>query len=160
MATATPLKGSATALTITLASLGASSTAGRESTAIDNGSDDAIDAELWGQITTGTSPTNNSQIEIWLYAAGTGSEYAGGAAGSDAALTPSNKALLRLAQVIQVTNTSNVTHKFHLGSVASYFGGLLPEKWGVWVLNNTGVALNSTSGNHFIKYRSVKYESA
>lgn len=160
MATATPAKGSATALTITLASLANSTTAGRASAAIDNGSDDAIDAELWGQITTGTSPTNNSQIEVWLYAAGDGSDYSGGASGSDAGLTPSNKALLRLAQVLQVTNTSNVTHKFYIGSVAALFGGLLPEKWGVWVLNSSGAALHATAGNHFVKYRPVKYESA
>ena len=59
-----------------------------------------------------------------------------------------------------VSNTSDVTHKFYIGSVANLFGGLMPAKWGVWVLNNSGVALNATAGNHAIKYRTLKYASA
>jgi hypothetical protein len=162
MTTASPLKGSATALTITLASLAASATAGQESTAVNAGSggDDCFDAEVWGQIMTGTTPANASQIEIWLYGGGNSGELSGGAAGSNGGLTPSNKTLMKLAQIIQVTNTSNVAHEFHLGSVAAYFGNLMPEYWGVWVLNNTNVALNSTGSNHWIKYRSIKAESA
>jgi hypothetical protein len=160
MTTASPLKGTATALTITLASLAASATAGRESTAIDGDTDDAIDAELGGKITTGTTPTNGNYIEIWLYGSYDGTTYTGSATGSNAALTPANKNLLKFALAIQVSATSNVTHAFHLGSVAQYFGGLMPTKWGVWVLNNSGVALNSTGGNHEFKYRTIKYESS
>ena len=160
MPTVSQVRGSDTALTITLASLAASSTAGRESTAVDNTSALAVDAELYGQITTGTTPTNNTQVEVWLYASGDGTNYSGGAAGTDGALTPTTKSVLKMAIIIPVTNTSDVTHEFYIGSVANLFGGVLPAKWGVWVLNNSGVALNSTSGNHFVKYRTIKYASA
>jgi hypothetical protein len=159
--TATPAYGSAAALTITLASLAFSATAGRESTAIDNATtDDAIDAELGGKITTGTSPTANNVIEVWVYGSYDGTTYTGSATGSDAALTPTSKSLLKLGQIIQVTGTSNVTYAFHLGSVAALFGGIMPTKWGVWVLNNSGANLHATGGNHEIKYRTIKYESA
>lgn len=160
MPTVSQVRGTDTALTITLASLAASSTAGRESTAVDNTSTLAVDAELYGQITTGTTPTNNTQIEVWVYASGDGTNYSGGASGSDAALTPPNKYVMKMALVLPVSNTSDVTHEFYIGSVANLFGGILPAKWGVWVLNNSGVALNATSGNHFIKYRTIKYASA
>lgn len=160
MATVSQVRGSDTALTITLASLAASATAGRESTAVDNTTDLAVDAELYGKIKTGTTPSNNSAIEIWVYGSGDGTTFSGGATGSNAALTPSAKAMLRLAQVIPVSNTTGITHQFYIGSVASLFGGLLPAKWGVFVLNNSGVALDSTAGNHAIGYRTIKYASA
>lgn len=159
MTTASPLKGSTAALTITLASLATSSTAGRESTAINNDTDAGIDAELGGFITTGTSPTANNSIEIWVTGSYDGTSFTGGAAGTDGALTPQNKALLKLAQIIQVTGTSNQKYTFHLGSVATLFGGVMPTKWGVWVLNNSGAALHATGGNHEIKYRAVQYQS-
>jgi hypothetical protein len=59
--TATPANQAVTTHTISLASgplaSDASLVAGREGTAIDNGTEDAIDAVLGGFITTGTSPT-------------------------------------------------------------------------------------------------------
>lgn len=151
------------ALTITLASLGASATAGRESTAIDNTSNLYIDAILGGFITVGTTPTNNTLIEVWVYGSYDGTTYAASATGSDAALTPAqqDKTLMKLGTYIPVTaTTSNVKHNFIIGSVANLFGGVMPQKWGVWVLNNSGAALNSTAGNHEIKYTGVKYTSA
>ncbi len=56
------------AVTITLASLATSSsrTAGRESTAISNRSNLDLDHLIGGRITTGTSPTVNKQIDIWI----------------------------------------------------------------------------------------------
>ena len=160
MATASQVRGSTTSHTITLASLAASATAGREGTAIDNTTDLAIDAELFGKITTGTTPTPGGSIEVWVYGSGDGSNYGGGASGTNAALTPTASSLLSLALIIPVTATSNVTHTFYAGSVAALFGGVLPAKWGVFVRNNTGVALNATAGNHAIQHRTIKYASA
>ena len=52
------------ALTFTLASLASSASlvAGRESTAVDNGTTLAVDYLVSGKITTGTSPTANKTI--------------------------------------------------------------------------------------------------
>jgi hypothetical protein len=158
--TVTQVRGTTTAMTITLASLGNSTTAGRESTAIDNSSTLAVDYDVGGIITTGTSPTANAVIEVWAYGSYDGTSYTGSATGSDAALTPSAKTLLRLITIIPVTSTSNVAYKWQCGSVANLFGGLMPVKWGLWVLNSSAVALHATGGNHEAKYTAIKYQSA
>jgi hypothetical protein len=160
--TATPANQSVTTHTITIASLAtdASIVAGREGTAINNATEDAMDAVLGGFITTGTTPTASKQIEVWIYASYDGTSYSGGATGSDANLTPQAKSLLKLGQVIPTTNTSNQKYTFCIGSVAALFGGVMPPKWGVFVVHNTGANLHATGGNHEIKHTPVKYESA
>jgi hypothetical protein len=162
--TATPANQAVTTHTISLASgplaSDASLVAGREGTAIDNGTEDAIDAVLGGFITTGTSPTASKQIEVWVCGSYDGTSYAGGATGSDANLTPQAKSLLKLGQVIPTTATSNQKYTFCIGSVAALFGGVMPRKWSVFVVHNTGVVLNATGANHEVKHTPVKYESA
>lgn len=164
MTTASIVYGSATALTIGLSTGPLASdtnlVAGRESTAIDNTSDLAIDAIVFGKVTTGTTPTNSRQIEVYLYGSVDGTNFSGGASGSDANLTPQTKDLLRLLQIIPTNNTSNQAYTWGPFSVAQAFGGTMPANWGVYVVHNTAVALNSTGGNHFVKYRTVKYASA
>jgi hypothetical protein len=155
--------GTATAITCTLASLAASATAGRESAAVDNTSNLYVDYMLGGKITVGTTPTNNTQVEVWINGSYDGTTWAGGAAGSDAALTPVQqaKSYMRLGAILPVTaTTSNVTHAFVIGSIANLFGGVCPIKWSVFVLNNSGVALNATAGNHELKYQGIQYTSA
>lgn len=164
MTTATPIYGTRVTMTITLAALATSATlvAGRESTAVDNKDvDDAIDALVGGTITVGTTPTANTQIEVWVYGSYDDTNFAGSATGADAALTPTAKTLMRLLEVIpNVGTTSNVAYKWGPVSVARGFGGVLPVQWGVWVTHNTGVALHATGGNHEIEYYPVKFESA
>jgi len=163
MATATPSNQAAVTHTVTLASLASDTNlvAGREGTAIDNNAtDDAIDAMIGGKVTTGTSPTASRQIEIWLYGSYDGTSYSGGATGSDANLTPQAKTLLTLLTVIPTTSTSNQLYTWGPFSVAAAFGGTMPRKWGVFIVHNTGVNLNSTAGNHEVRHTPVKYESA
>lgn len=163
MATASPVYGTPTAMTITLASLATSSTlvAGRESTAIDQkDSTDAIDVLVGGKVTTGTSPTAARQIEVWLYGSYDDTEFSGSATGSDAALTPVEKSLLQLLTMIPTSNVSDTAYNFGPFSVAQAFGGVIPVQWGVWITHSTGVNLNSTGSNHEVYYTSVKYESA
>lgn len=164
MTTATPLFGTVQTLTITLASLATSATlvAGRESTARNQKTtDDAIDALLGGTITVGTTPTANTQIEVWGYGSYDDTNFTASATGTDAALTPTAKSLMVLLAVIPVAAaTSNVAFKFGPVSVARAFGGILPVQWGVWVTHNTGVNLHATGGNHEIEYFPVKFESA
>jgi len=164
MTTATPAYGSTTTHTISLASLSSDTNlvAGREGTAIDNTTEDAIDAMVGGKVTTGTSPTASKQIEVWAYGSYDGTSYSGGASGSDANLTPqaSAKSLLRLLTIIPTSSTSNQTYTWGPFSVAAAFGGVLPKKWGIYIVHNTGVALNSTAGNHEVKHTPIKFESA
>lgn len=155
MATSSMNYASAATLTITLASL--ANNAWRESTVVDNTTNKYTDALLGGQIMTGTTPTVNTTIEVYLYALADGTVYTGGASGSDAAYTADGEELLfPVAQIIQIDATSNQGYVFGPVSVAAAFGGTMPSKWGVVVKNASAVALNATGGNHFIKFIGVK----
>lgn len=161
--TATPVYGTATAVTITLASL-ASSTAdppvGRESAVIDCATIDSDDIVVGGKITVGTTPTASTRIQVWFAPSYDGTSYAGGAAGAgDAGLTPTNVENMYLAaQSITKSTTSNVAFTWAASVMAVL--GFLPSKLVVFVTHNTGVALNATAGNHELKYRGMNYESA
>lgn len=160
--TATPVYGTPTALTITLASLANDNNlvAGRASTAVDQkDTDDAIDVLVGGKVTTGTSPTASKQIEVWAYGSYDDAEFSGGASGSDAALTPDAKSLLKLLTIIPTVNTSNKTYHWGPYSVAQAFGGLVPVQWGIYIVHNTGVVLNATGSNHEVVRITVKFES-
>lgn len=153
------------AITISLASL-ASTTAdppvGREGTEIDNSTDLFLGIHLDGKITTGTSPTTAKQISLWGYAvAYSGSTYRrpAGVTGSDAGLTPSNeyRTTFRPLLVIDTIATSDKTYTF---TGIEFPFNFIPIRWGIFVHHNTAVNLNSTAGNHEIRYTGFKTASA
>jgi hypothetical protein len=153
-----------TALTITLASLASSATAGRESTAVDNQTNLYDDVIVGGQITVNgtTAVTANTQIEVWVYASWDGTNFAGGGTGVDAAFSPVQQAktYMRLGAILPVTATTvAIAHKFILPSLVTLFGAM-PRKWGIFVIQNTGQVLHVTAGNHFINYTGITYTSA
>jgi hypothetical protein len=158
--TSTTVYGGVVALTITLASLANSATAGRQSTVVDNTSDVAIDSIVQVKVTTGTTPTNGNLIQVWAFGTADGTNYSGGAGTTDAGFTPTNVNNMRLLESFTVTSTSNITYVSGSHSIANAFGGTMPRKWGIFVLNNSGVALNATAGNHSVQYSPVKYQSA
>lgn len=163
MTTASILYGTKVTMTMTLASLASDTNlvAGRESTAVDNKDvDDAIDALVGGKVTTGTSPTASRQIEVWAYGSYDDTTFSGGASGSDANLTPSEKTLLKLLTIIPTANTSDKAYQWGPFSVAQAFGGVLPVQWGIYIVHNTGVNLNATGSNHEVEYYPIKFESA
>jgi hypothetical protein len=143
------------ALTLTLASLASSTSlvAGRESTAVDNGTTLAVDYLVSGKITTGTSPTVNTNIEIWVVApiedTPTWPDVFDGT-DSDESVTSRNVlfSCAALAHIITVDATSDRTYPVKPFSVAQLFGGVCPKQFGVFVVHNTGVALNATGSNH------------
>lgn len=170
MATVTPSYAASATVTIGLATtpLASSSTfvIGRESTVIDNTTNKYDDALLSGQVTVGTTPTTNTSINVYVFAilddTPTYPDVMDGT-DSDETLTSAGvgQGFLRLAASLVVDSaTSNRAYAFGPIAVAPLFGGVLPSKWSVFVSHNTGVALNSTAGNHFIKYIGVKYDVA
>ena len=165
MSTATPLYGTPVTLTMTLASLATTAAllAGRQSAAADNGSgaDDAVDCLVGGKITTTATTTANTQIQIWLFGSYDGTSYSAGAGASDAGLTPDQgaKNQMKLLTIIPNISTTAVTYTWGPFSVAQAFGGVMPQKWGVYIVHNTGTSLSSTAGNHEVKYTPIKYES-
>lgn len=167
-----PLYATPVDLTITLASLATSATrvAGRESTAVNNGDSGARydDVLVSGKITVGTTPTANTYIDIWVYAARNETPtyptlVTTGLTGSDAAATAATEAIrnnaLRLGATILVdATTSDRVYELAPFSVAELFGYVMPRRWGVFVTHNTGVNLNSTGSNHAVTYQGVTYE--
>jgi len=145
--------------TMTLASLASDTNlvAGRESTAVHHTTE--IDSLIQVSIMTGTTPTTGKVIEIWAYASLDGTNFTGSATGADANLTPSEKSLMVLLGQMVVDGTSNKAYTSRVYSMAQAFGGTLPEYTGIYVVQNTGAALNATGGNHFVKRVKVNYKS-
>lgn len=169
MSTVTLNYSSNTSITIGLATtpLASSSTfvAGRESGEIDNTTNKYIDALVSGKVTVGTTPTANTQILVFVWGAETslGTTAIDTLDGTDSDETLTNTGVrdaLRLAATINVPSaTSNVTYNVLPFSVAALFGQM-PKFWGLFVSHNTGVALNSTAGNHAFEYVGVKLDVA
>ena len=168
MATTTISYSSPTTITCSVASTGSSSTwvAGRESNEIDNTTNKYVDALVQGKITVGTTPTASTQILVYVW----GSDTAASTAnidvidGADSAETITSAGVrdgfLKLAVAINVdATTSDRGYPFGPFSVADLFGQL-PKYWGMFVMHNTGVNLNSTGGNHAFTYTGVKFDTA
>jgi hypothetical protein len=154
----------AQAITITLASLGASATVGRASTAVDNSSNLFLDALVAGLIETGTV-SGNKQVLIYAYGtadSGTpvysGKNGANAISGTDAGFTRADPTDLRLIAAVPCP-TSSVVMGFGPYSVAQAFGGVLPDHWGIVVFNDTGAALSATAGNNKAWYQGVQAQS-
>ncbi len=151
------------AMTITLASLGTSSTfvAGREGTAVDNSSNLYLDYLISGQITVGTTPTANTQIRVYaLSTVGTSSTWPDVFDGTDSAETLTSvgvgQGFLKFVAIMNVdTNTTDRAYTFGKVSLASLFGGVCPSLWTLFVTHNTAANLNSTGGNHYLIYQPI-----
>lgn len=155
-------------LTITLASLADDSAnllTGRESTAVDNGTNLYPDVHVCGRITTGTSPTNGNTIEVWAYASiddvPNTVEYPDTLTGADAGVTftsmNTKRPALRPVARFTVDSNSNRSYDFAEVSIARLFNGV-PRHWGIVVINGSGAALNSTAGNHFIRMKPCGFQ--
>lgn len=168
MATITTLTYSANnAITFDLSSLGTSSTfiAGRESTQIDNTSDQFLDALVNVKGITGhasTTPSIGQLIRLFVW--GSDVSLATTAIdvldGTDSAETLSHLGVLnslREAATSGVTATiaANVYY-IQPFSVASLFGGVLPKFWGLYLAHNhTGALAASQTG--LFTYTGIKY---
>lgn len=155
-------------LTITLASLATSSTllVGSESNHVDNTTNLDLDHLLSGKITTGTTPTVSTVIEVWIYApismaSGTPT-YPDVFDGTSSAETVTSdnvkQSMLRRAWSTAVDATSDRTYFMPPTSIASLFGAM-PPFWGAFVTHSTVAALNSTGGNHDLSYFRVQAQT-
>ena len=54
-------------------------------------------------------------------------------------------------------NTSDVAYRGSLPSLVALLGAL-PRKFGIFVNNQSAVALNATGGNHYVKYTPISVE--
>ncbi len=142
------------AITCSLASL--TTTSSRESTVVDNTTNLFLDALVMLKVKSGGSATSATGfVNIYAYATvDGGTTYTDTATGSDAGITLTTPRNLRLIGTINVVANST-TYKGGPFSVASAFGGVLPQKWGIVVENQSGGTLDSTEGNHAKLYQGV-----
>ena len=153
--------GTASDATITLASLASDTNllAGRQSAAVDNTGTLALDYLVSGKVTTGTSPTASRSIEVWAVGSWDGTNWPDTISTADAARTLTSSdikaASCRLLGAMATDSTTGRSYFFGPVSVASVFGGVVPPRVVVFVVHNTGVALNATAGNHQIRVQPV-----
>lgn len=158
LATVTQTYASPATITWTPASLADGSYDG--SAKVDNGINKYVDVLVGGFITTGTSPTATNLILLYLYATwDNGTTFTAGVSGSDGGTPDAGEEQnLVLVTVIEVDGTNDHRYEYGPFSVASFFGGRMPEEWGLVVKNNSGAALNSAAGNHEAKYTGIEYD--
>lgn len=138
-------------ITCTLTSLANGSA--RESDVVDNTTTLYKDALL--RIKTNGQASGTGVVRVFAYSALGDTTYTDNATGSDASFTAGIRNTAFLG-AIQMNSGTAVTAG--LFSVAAAFGGMLPSKWGLIVLNNSGATLSTTSGDHVIEYQGV-YEN-
>lgn len=147
--------------TITLASLGTSATwvAGQEATSVSNGSNKYLDYEITGKITTGTSPTANTEIRIYgIKPINDTPTWPDVFDGTDSAETLTNTNIrdsLPLLWNGTVASTSNITYPIISALTLAQLWGIVPDNHTVFVTHATAVALNSTGSNHELSYRGI-----
>ena len=152
--------GSKTTLTAAVASLASDTNllAGIESSVIDNSTDGFDDILLSGKSTTGTSPTASRQIEVWAVAwdgANWPDVFDGTTSGETITSSDIKNSICKAVAIMSTNATSDRVYHFTGASLRAAFGGELPSKVVLFVVHNTGVALNATAGNHEFSYVGV-----
>lgn len=151
----------AAAVNVTLTQESLANGSWRQSTVVDNTSNLYVDVLLGGIVRTGTSPTADATIDIYIYASYDGVNYTAGASGSDAAYTADGEEnLFKKIETIIVDGTSDQYYVWGPVSVAALFGGTMPSKWGVVIENNSGSTLNATVGNNETQFIGIKFDNA
>jgi hypothetical protein len=149
--------GTEVTLTVTaLHSLASSPTAGWQSAVIDNTTDLYLDALVQVVLDfANTAPGNDKAAYIYAYG-GLATTYTNPASGTEGAITlttiVSTQPNIKLVGVVAYNTADEVVESQPM-SVAAAFGGVLPPKWGIVLVNYSGAAL-AASGNT-VKYRGV-----
>lgn len=115
-----------------------------------------IDVLVGGKfaVTTGT-PTNGFN----LFVAGSidgGTTFGGNATGTEGEFTPESANLKFLGHV--AVDAQSATYEFGTFSVASAFGGIIPDQWVVVVENDSGIAMTAAA-NQLIDYMGIEFEA-
>lgn len=139
--------GTSAAGTITLASLVSSTTGvGRQSTLLDNLSADLFQTvHIFARVRTGTSPTADRSIFLYFIKCDDLAETycTDGAGASDAAFTAVNA-----IQIAGAATDATSDQDYYLEAVVHNPGA----QWGIAIVHDTGVNLNSTASNHFFRW--------
>jgi hypothetical protein len=152
--------GTSTAITITLNSLASSQTVGRQATVIDNSSNLFDDVYVTIILSTAAgAPANDKAVYVYLSGSedGTNFDQDDGAMGaSDAGYTVNLPSNLKGPYPVNTPTASKVYNKTF--NLRSFFGGIVPRKWTVVVVNYEGQTL-AASGNS-MSYTGITYTNA
>jgi len=135
------------AITCTLDNLASSQTVGRSSAYQDNSTNLYLDALVSAiiPIATGT-PANDQAVYFYAYGSTDLTNYTEGVTGTDASFTINNPTGLKLIGIIP-TPTGGITYYGGPWDVAAAFGGILPEQWGLVVVNYSGLAVGASGAS-------------
>lgn len=139
--------GTSTAITCTLTGLASSATAGRQCTVVDNTANLFDDVYVTvGVATVASTPASLKACFVWFFGTEDLTNYdmddaAPGA--SDAAYTINAASNLKGPGVISCPTASKTYRRTFV--LSSFFGGLVPPKWGFVVTNETNNALGATA---------------
>lgn len=142
MATSKPSYGTSTAITISLNSR--ADGGAQESNSIDNSTNLYWDALVRVSVAVGTV-AGEKRVLVYAWGSEDGSTFPDTITGSDANVTLENPTVLTPACTIPVPSNSK-TYESDAFSIARLYGGNMPRKWGIVVVNKSGAAL-SGSGN-------------
>jgi hypothetical protein len=144
-------------ITITIASL--TNTSVRGSLVVDNTTNLFLDALVQVQIKSGAASTSATGF-VNIYAYGTvdaaDSLYPEGSTGTDQSITLTSPTNARLIGTLNMVANA-VTYVSEPMSVAAAFGGVLPEKWGIFVENQSGGTFDGTTA--FAYYQGIEGQS-
>ena|SRR5438876_2505069 len=153
----------AQAITISLAPAGVGLADGgaRESTSVDNVTTNKyLDVLVQVRVKfANTAPASEKRVYVYAYGTVdfTTPLWPDTVTGTDAAITLNNPTQLKLIGVIEAVQNANGT--MEPASVAQVFGGLMPNHWGIVILNKSGIALTNTEADHVKEFQGFKAES-
>jgi hypothetical protein len=138
--------GGITALSITLANLASSTSgAGRQSAMVNNGTSRYGLLHLFVKVKLGANPTANKTVQVYFLKGNDGGLRTDSAGIGDAALTVKNAPLAGVLTTGNSPASGDVLQRHFL------FHDPGPE-WGIAIVHDTGVNLDSTAGNHAVHY--------
>ena len=158
-----------TAITFDLSSLATSSTflVGRESTQIDNTTNNYVDVIVNVKGINGhasTAPSVGNLISLWVWGADTSlaTTAIDVLAGSDANRTLGHASVLNSLRFVAAPSvtvaTANLKYWFQPFSVAAQFNGIMPKFWGLYLAHNQPGSLAASQTGLF-SYSGITYTS-
>lgn len=121
----------------------------RQSESVDNTEPGFLDALVQVQVTVSAgAPAGDKNCLIYAYGgAGGGAPYSGGAGGLDAAFGSVAGELINNCPLLGTVtlDAQNEVFVSDAFSVAAAFGGVMPEEWGIIVMNQAGQVLASAA---------------
>lgn len=151
--------GSSTAIAISLA--GITSGGAQQSDVVDNTGNMFVDVlvQLTIKMNAGT-PSAEKSVYVYAYASEDGTKLTDNASGSDGSISLRSPTNMRLLGAIFVPDSGGLAYSSHPMSLLQCFGGLaIPRKWGIAVLNQTGLTFSATEGDHQKTYTGIRLQT-